>query len=138
MLFVIYRTFVISYIISLFIFVIRYTYTVFCYSYSAFVIRYSSALFSIHIRNSLFICGISLFVFGIRNSFLMRYSLFISVIQIFFSNNTCLCCNESNAITRPVCNKKINSKRNEITSLTLFRQLRHNCIMYSSRRCNQS
>ena len=77
MLFVIYGTFVITCGISVFIFVIRYTYTVFCYSYSASVIRYLSALFSIHIRNSLFICDISLFVFGIRDLFLMRYSLFI-------------------------------------------------------------
>ena len=28
-------------------------------------------------------------------------------------------------------------KKNEITSLTLFRLLRHNCITYSSSRCNQ-
>ena len=58
MLFVIYRTFVIRYDISLFIFVIRYSYAVFCCSHC------------------LFICGI----------------------RSFFSNNTFLCCNESNAV----------------------------------------
>ena len=40
MLFVIYRTFVIRYGISLFIFLIRYSYAVFRYSYLVFVIRH--------------------------------------------------------------------------------------------------
>ena len=43
-----------------------------------------------------------------------RYLLFRCVIRsffVFFSNNTFLCCNESNAITCSVRNRKIHSKR---------------------------
>ena len=83
--------------------------------HSLFVIRY----FVIHIRNSLFICGISLFIFGIRNSLFicviyMRYSLFICVIRSFFFQITLFCAvtnYESNAIRCSVRNRKIYSKR---------------------------
>ena len=51
-------TFVIRYGGSLFIFVIRYSYAVFCNLYSVFVIRYSYVLFVIHTCYSLFICVI--------------------------------------------------------------------------------
>ena len=62
---------------------------------SSLFIEHSLWYFVIHIRNSLFICGMSLFVFGIRNSLFIRvirysYALF----EVFFSNNTFLCSNE--------------------------------------------
>ena len=66
--------------------------------------------FVIHIRNSLFMCDISLFIFGICNS------LFICVIRSFF--RIALFCavtnNESNAITCSVRNRKIDLKRMQL------------------------
>ena len=57
MLFVIYRTFVIRYGVSLFIFVILYSYAVFRYSQSAFVMRYLYyALFEVLFSNNTFLC----------------------------------------------------------------------------------
>ena len=78
MLFVVYQTIVIRYGILLFIFVIRYSYQEFRYSYSAFVIRY-------YIRYWLFI---SLLVIHMRYwKFSFRITLFCAVTN-----------NESNAI----------------------------------------
>ena len=70
-------------------------------------IRYSLRYFVVHIRNSLFICGISLFMFGIRNSLFIspfvihyRYShaLFEVVFQI--AQFCAITKSESSSITR--------------------------------------
>ena len=58
-----------------------------CAIYRAFVTCYGISLFIFGIRNSLF-----MFVFRL---FIMSYSLFKRVVQsFFFSNNTFLCCNK--------------------------------------------
>ena len=87
----------IRYSISLFIFVIRYSYAVLRYSYSVFIIRYLYSVFVIRYSYALFVIH-------------MRYSKFFFPITLF-----CDVLNyESNAITRSVRkrkNRKIYSKR---------------------------